>query len=234
MSQAELNWCEADLKKLTKERDALKCLYVKKEEEIRDLRADLAQDRKEEAKLDAQVTIILKEYGLLDPTVEANTSVSQLHQKLERIELLRGEVDQIKVNCDRWKENMDRLAAEKEATLAKLSLAEVQLQGINEKSSPHAEWIEELEVKLAEAKAEVGETKISADKSIAVYLDDVEDAQMQLRKASNRERRSNDLVMLLLSFDDDDDDEGNQDGSDNDEEPEREAAPEGETSPEHS
>ncbi|XP_019266905.1 PREDICTED: spindle assembly abnormal protein 6-like [Nicotiana attenuata] len=243
-SQAKLNRCEADLKKLSKERDTLKCLYVKKEEEIRDLRADLAQDRKEEAELD-----------------------EQLQQKLERIELLRGEVDQIKADCDRWKENMDRLAAEKEATLAKLSSAEVELWGVKEKSSAQAKRIEELEAELAEAKAEVEKTKITAEKSIAVYLADAEAAQTQLREASNRERRSNDLAKcqsrretleeihargydlskeiaqakaleadarLLISSDDGDDDEGSQGGSDNDEGPEGEAAPEGETSPGHS
>nr|XP_009763923.1 PREDICTED: uncharacterized protein LOC104215741 [Nicotiana sylvestris] len=167
-------------------------------------------------------------------------------QKLERIELLRGEVDKIKVDCDRSKENMDCLTAEKEATLAKLSSAE------------------ELEAELAEAKAEVKKTKITTDKSIAVYLDDVEADQTQLREASDQEKWSNDLAKcqsrretlkvihargfdlskkiaqakaleadarLLISSDDDDDNEGSRDGSNNDEGPEGEASPEGETSP---
>ncbi|XP_070026165.1 uncharacterized protein [Nicotiana sylvestris] len=229
-SQAELSRCEANLKKLNKERDALKCLYVKKEEEIRDLRADLAQARKKGAKLDTQVTIILKE-----------------------IELLRWEVDQVKADCDWWKENVDRLAAEKEVVLAKLLSDKVQLRRVKEKSLAQAKRIEELEVELVEAKAEAGEMKISADKSIVVYLADAEAAQVQLREASDRERQSNDLVRfqsrrealeeihargydlskeiarakaleadarLLLSSDDDDGDEANQYGSDNDDEPE--------------
>ncbi|XP_070002539.1 uncharacterized protein [Nicotiana sylvestris] len=53
-SQAELNQCEADLKRLIEERDTLKRLYVQKEEEIRDLRDELSQTRKEEAELDHQ------------------------------------------------------------------------------------------------------------------------------------------------------------------------------------
>ncbi|XP_070020252.1 protein NETWORKED 4A-like [Nicotiana sylvestris] len=159
-SQAELNRCEAELKKLTEERDTLKCLYVNKEEEIRDLQVDLAQARKEEAELDVQVTIILKEYGL-DSTVEANTPISYLQQKLERVELLRGEVDQVKADCNRWKEDMERLATEKEALLAKILSAEVQLRGIKEKILAQAKRIEELEAELAEAKAEVGKRLIS-------------------------------------------------------------------------
>ncbi|XP_019265384.1 PREDICTED: uncharacterized protein LOC109242944 isoform X2 [Nicotiana attenuata] len=75
--QAELSRCEDNLKRLTEERDALKRVYVQKEEELKDLRAELAQARKEEAELDKQLTNLLKEYGL-DPTVEANTSISQL------------------------------------------------------------------------------------------------------------------------------------------------------------
>ncbi|XP_019255154.1 PREDICTED: intraflagellar transport protein 81 homolog [Nicotiana attenuata] len=192
-SRAELSWCEANLKRLTEERDTLKCLYVQKGEDLRDLRAELAKARKEEAELDEQITNLLKEYGLYPP-VEANTFISQLQQKLERIELLRGEVDQVKADYDRWKENMDRLAAEKEAALAKLASVEVELRGAKEKGSAQAKRIEELEAMLAEAKAEVGETKIAADKSIAVYLADAEADQTQLREASARERRSNDLA----------------------------------------
>lgn len=99
-SQAELNWCEANLKRLIEERDALKRLYVQKEEEIRDLRADLAQAHKKEIELDVQLTILLKECGL-HPTMEAINSISQLQQKLERIDLLRGEIGQINVDYDR-------------------------------------------------------------------------------------------------------------------------------------
>ncbi|XP_019264933.1 PREDICTED: uncharacterized protein LOC109242539 [Nicotiana attenuata] len=240
----ELNRCEADLKKLTKERDALKCLYVKKEEEIRDLRADLAQARKEEAELDAQVNTLLKEY-CLNSTMEANTSISQLQQKMQRIELLRREVDQIKADYDRLKENIDRLAAEKEAAVAKLSSAEVQLRVIKEKSSAQPKRIEELEAKLAEAKAKVGKAKIAADKSIAVYLADGEADQREtleeihargfdLSKEIAQAKALEADARLLVSSSDDNDDEGSQSRSDNDEGPEGEAAPEGETSPGHS
>ncbi|XP_070013863.1 uncharacterized protein [Nicotiana sylvestris] len=171
--RADLSQCESELQKTSEERNALKLLCGQKDEELRDVRIDLAQDRKEEAKLDEHVTILLKEYGL-DPTVEANTSISQLQQKLERIELLQGKVDQIKASRNRWKENMDCLAAEKDVALAKLSSAEVQLRSIKEKSLGQAKRIEELEAELAEAKAEVEKTKSTADKSIAIYLADSE------------------------------------------------------------
>ncbi|XP_070018072.1 kinesin-like protein KIN-14N [Nicotiana sylvestris] len=162
--RADLSQYEAELQKTSDERNALKLLCNQKEEELSDLRTDL------------------------------DKALSQLQQKLERIKLLRKEVDQIKADCNRWKENMDRLAAEKEADLAKLASAEAQLLGVKEKSSTQVKRIDELEVKLAEARAEVKKTKVTADKTVVVYLRDTEAAQMQLREAFDREQRSNDLA----------------------------------------
>ncbi|XP_070050430.1 uncharacterized protein [Nicotiana tomentosiformis] len=161
----DLSHCETELQKVSEERNTLKLLCGQKDETIKDLQADLAKAREEEAEID-----------------------KQLQQKVERIELLRGEVDQVKDNCDRWKENMDRLAAKKETTLAKLSSAEVQLWGIKEKSSAQAKRIEKLEIGLAEAKAEIEKTKVMPDKSIAMYRADAEAAQIQLKEASDREQ----------------------------------------------
>ncbi|XP_070052163.1 kinesin-like protein KIN-14N [Nicotiana tomentosiformis] len=182
--RADLSQCETELKKVSEERNALKLLCGLKDETIKDLQADLAKAREKETELDKQVSILLIKYGL-DPTVEANTSLSQLQHKVERIELLRGEVDQVKVDCG-WTENMDRLDAEKETTLAKVSSAKVQLRGIKEKSSSQAKRIEELEAGLAEAKAEIEKTKVMEDKSIAMYQANSEAAQMQLRESSDQ------------------------------------------------
>ncbi|XP_009795779.2 uncharacterized protein [Nicotiana sylvestris] len=191
--RADLSQCEAELQKTSDEGKSLKLLCSQKDEELKDLRADLAKARKSEAELDKQVTIILKEYGLLDPTVDANTSVSQLQQKLEIIRLLRGEVDQVKADYNWWKENMDYLAMEKEAALAKLASAETQLRSAKEKNSAQTKRIDELEVKLAEPEAEIEKTKITTDKTIVVYFRDAEAAQTELKEASNREKQSNDL-----------------------------------------
>nr|XP_009793907.1 PREDICTED: eukaryotic translation initiation factor 5B-like [Nicotiana sylvestris] len=220
-SLAELSQFETELQKVSEERNNLKLLCGQKDEAIKDLRSDLAKARKEEAEID-----------------------EQLQQKLERIELLQGEVNQIKADCDRQKENMNRLVAEKEASLAKLSSSEDQLRSIKEKSSAQAKRIEELEVELVEAKEEVEKMKSMADKSIAVYLADAEAAHTQLSEAALQgfdlsNEIAQDKVLeadtrLLVSSDDDDDDEGSQGGSDNDEGPEREAAPKGGTSPGHS
>jgi len=54
-SRTELNQCEAYLKRLTKERDALKFLIGQKENEIKDLRAELATAHKGQIDLIEQV-----------------------------------------------------------------------------------------------------------------------------------------------------------------------------------
>ncbi|XP_070032242.1 uncharacterized protein [Nicotiana tomentosiformis] len=180
--RADLSQCETELKMVSEERNALKLLCGQKDETIKDLQANLSKAREEEVELDKQVIILLIEYGL-DPTMEANISLSQLQQKVERIELLQGEVDQVKADCDRWKKNMDCLATKKETTLAKLSSAEVQLRGIKKKSSAQAKRIEELEIGLAEA--EIEKTKVMADMSISMYRANFEAAQMQLRESSD-------------------------------------------------
>ncbi|XP_070004683.1 uncharacterized protein [Nicotiana sylvestris] len=67
-SGAELNQCEADLKRLAKERNALKLFSGQKEEEIKDLRDELAKAHKEQIDL-----------------------IEQVQQKTKKIEQLREE-----------------------------------------------------------------------------------------------------------------------------------------------
>ncbi|XP_070041645.1 uncharacterized protein [Nicotiana tomentosiformis] len=111
--RADLSQCETEFQKVPEERNALKLLCGQKDETIKDLQADLAMAREEEPELDKQVSILLIKYGL-DPTVEANTSLSQLQQKVERIELLRREVDQkSSTQAKRIKELETRLAEAK-------------------------------------------------------------------------------------------------------------------------
>ncbi|XP_070029120.1 uncharacterized protein [Nicotiana sylvestris] len=94
-SRAELNRCEADLKRFKEERDALKLISGQKEEEIKDLRAELAKAHKEQTDL-----------------------IEQVRQKAEKIEQLRDEAKMKKAENFRWKQNMDRLASEKDTARA--------------------------------------------------------------------------------------------------------------------
>ncbi|XP_070039864.1 uncharacterized protein [Nicotiana tomentosiformis] len=127
-------------------------------EEIKDLRAELAKAHQDQTDLTEQ-------------------------QKLEMIGKLREEVDVIKAESLKWKEGMDRFAAEKEAARAQLSSAEGQLQGLKEKISVQARKIEELKARLASELAKAEKAKADADAFVAVYRADAEAAQVQAREA---------------------------------------------------
>ncbi|XP_070056676.1 uncharacterized protein [Nicotiana tomentosiformis] len=194
-SRAELSRYEADLQRVTEERNTLKLLCGQREEEIRELRAELAKAHQDQTDLTEQVMIILKTHGL-DSGLEANIPISQLQQKLEMIGQLCEEVDIIKAETLGWKEGMDRLAADKEVFRAQLSSAESQLQGIKERSSVQVRKIEELEARLtselAKAKSEVVKAKVEADAFVDVYRADAESTQVQARKkAETAQTRAN-------------------------------------------
>ncbi|XP_070046767.1 uncharacterized protein [Nicotiana tomentosiformis] len=186
-SRAELRKYEADLRRVMEERNALRLLFRQREEEIKDLRAELAKAHQYQTDLTEQVIIILKTHGL-NPGMMANISISELQQKLEVIGKLCEEVDMIRAESLGWKDGMDRLVAEKETARSQLSSAKNQLQGIKEKSLVQSRKIEDLEArlasKLAKAKYDAKKAKANADIFVAIYRADAEAARVQARESA--------------------------------------------------
>ncbi|XP_070036894.1 uncharacterized protein [Nicotiana tomentosiformis] len=182
-SRVELRRYEADLRRVTEERNALRLFFGQREEKIKDLRAELAKAHQDQTDLIEQVKIILKTHGL-DTGMVANILISQLQQKLEVIGKLCEEVDVIKAESLEWKEGMDRLAAEKEDARAQLLSAEGQLQGLKEKCLVQARKIEDLEARLASELVKAEKTKADADAFVDIYRADAEAAQVQAREAA--------------------------------------------------
>ncbi|XP_019232390.1 PREDICTED: uncharacterized protein LOC109213091 [Nicotiana attenuata] len=172
ISRTELSRCEADLQRLTEERNSLKLLCGKKKE-TKGLRAELATAHKEQTDLIEKVMKILE---------------AQCSTKAKKIEQLREEVNMMRAKTLGWKQNMDRFASEKDAARAQLSSAESQLQGMKEESSAQAKKIEELEARLAaelaKVKSEAEKVKADAEAIVAVYQSDAEAAQAQARESS--------------------------------------------------
>ncbi|XP_070034687.1 uncharacterized protein [Nicotiana tomentosiformis] len=158
-SRAELSQYEADIQRLTKERNSLNLLGGQKEENIKDLRAELATAHKDQTDLIEQV---------------------------ERIEQFREEVNMMKAETLGWKESMVRFAAKKEAARAQLSSVESQLRGMKDKSSAQAKQIKELEARLAfelaKAKSDAEKAKAKAKAIMAIYRSGAEAAQVQARE----------------------------------------------------
>nr|XP_016501735.1 PREDICTED: uncharacterized protein LOC107820044 [Nicotiana tabacum] len=219
----ELRHCEVELHRASNEKKTLRLLLDKKEEELKHLRSELTKAREYESELEKQVTSIMKKYGLPLPSSEANTSMSQPQQKLDMIGQLRGEVDQVRAECNEWKVKMDALIVAKNDALAKLLALEVQLRNAQGSNLVQVGRIAKLEASLVKAKAEVVEARAEAsviqgkaDRTVAIYLKDATDAQMELREASDQEKRSNDYEIkqakleeadakFVLSSDGDDD-----------------------------
>ncbi|XP_070037674.1 uncharacterized protein [Nicotiana tomentosiformis] len=161
-SRAELRQYEFDLQWVTEERNALNLLLGQRWEEIKELRAELTKAHQDQTDLSEQ-------------------------QKLELIGKLREKVDVIKAESLKWKENMDRFAAEKEVARAQLSLAESQLQSLKEKSLVERKT-EELKARLATKLAKAENIKADADALVAVYRADAEAAQFHVREVADTAR----------------------------------------------
>ncbi|XP_070053255.1 uncharacterized protein [Nicotiana tomentosiformis] len=109
--RAELARCEADLKKLTEERDALRLLYVQKKEGIMSIRAELTRAHQDQTEL-----------------------FERVRQKAELVEQLREEAKMKEAETLGWKQNMNRLASKKDAVRAQLSSVERQIQSVEEEN----------------------------------------------------------------------------------------------------
>ncbi|XP_075083024.1 uncharacterized protein LOC142166952 isoform X2 [Nicotiana tabacum] len=161
-SRDELNRFEADLRRVTEERNALRLLSGQREEEIKGLRAELVRSHQDQTDL--------------------------TEQKCETIGQLREEVDIIRAKTMGWKDGMDHLAAEKEIVRAQLSSTASHFQGMKEKSSVQARRIEELEARLAselvKAKSDAEKAKSYEDALVTVYRADAEADQVQAREAA--------------------------------------------------
>ncbi|XP_019257926.1 PREDICTED: myosin-14-like [Nicotiana attenuata] len=166
--KAELKQCEVELKRVSGEEKALRILCSQKEEELKDLQTSLAKAQKSESELD-----------------------EQLQQKLDMIGQLRGEVNQVRADYHQWKENMDRLNAEKEVVKAQLTSEIEELGAELAKAYSEAAY---AKAEAAQAKAEAEKTKVMADKSIAIYQKEAAAIQAELKAASNRAKSSSELA----------------------------------------
>nr|XP_016432655.1 PREDICTED: uncharacterized protein LOC107759281 isoform X2 [Nicotiana tabacum] len=90
-SRTEIFRCETELKKVSKERDSLKILYVKKEGEIIDLRVELTKACQERSKF-----------------------IKKFHQKGESVLQLLEDPKMKEAETLGWRQGMDNLVSEKE------------------------------------------------------------------------------------------------------------------------
>ncbi|XP_070057563.1 uncharacterized protein [Nicotiana tomentosiformis] len=229
-SRTEVRQYEAELQRVTEERNSLKLILGQMGEEIKDLQGELDRAHQDHIDLSEQVIVLLKAYGL-DTITMANLSVSQLQQKIEMIEKLCEEVDVIRAESLKWKEGMDRFAAEKETARAQLSSSKNQLQKMKEKISVKARRIEELEARLSSVQErEAAETaytrahwvaELAKCRSRRETLEEIHARGFDLAEEIKRARELEANAEAFVSNDNDDED-GSKSGSENGVEPDGE------------
>nr|XP_016440166.1 PREDICTED: intracellular protein transport protein USO1-like [Nicotiana tabacum] len=217
--KTELHHCEAELRRASNEEKTLRLLLDKKEEELKHLRPELTKAREYENELEKQVTFVLKKYGLPLPSLEAHTSISQLQQKLDMTGQLRGEVDQVRAECNNWKAKMDTLVVDKNDALSKVSSLEVQLRNAQGSNLVQAGRIAELEDGVANAKAEVVEARAEARE-----IQTKDDRMIEHAKVDEA-----DAKFVLSSDDDDHVEDDEEEGVSKEATPRKEAGPKGVT-----
>ncbi|XP_070049038.1 tropomyosin-like [Nicotiana tomentosiformis] len=125
----------------------------------------------------------------------ANDKTSQVHLKIDQIDQLRKEMNEIQAMVDGWKSNMDMLALEKETAQAKLTSVEVQLRVVKEKVDKQAQLNEDLRAQLRSIvverdaldrdhkaiKSKLENTSAEVEELVSQYKTDVEAVQARLK-----------------------------------------------------
>ncbi|XP_070041431.1 uncharacterized protein [Nicotiana tomentosiformis] len=123
--RVEVNKLEDEVKELAEKRVMYKLLSEQHEEEVKSLRAELDAAQKGHVDLVEQVNIFEVSDDELD--MATNDQNSQVQQKIDRIDQLLAEMNEVKAMAEGWKGKMDRFALEKETDREQLTSVEVQL-----------------------------------------------------------------------------------------------------------
>ncbi|XP_070036186.1 GRIP domain-containing protein RUD3-like [Nicotiana tomentosiformis] len=147
----ELSQLEAEVKELAKKRSMYELLSDQREEEVKSLRAELDAAQKEHADLLEQ----LKIFEVSDDEIDmvSNGQNPQVQQKVDRVDQLQVEMDEVNAMTEEWKGKMDRLPSEKKTAWERLASTEAQLRSIKEKAETRSQKIEDLQSQLGSALA---------------------------------------------------------------------------------
>ncbi|XP_070047101.1 uncharacterized protein [Nicotiana tomentosiformis] len=152
--------------------------------------------------------------------------LSQCEAELRKV---LGERDDLRLLSSKKEEAIKDLQADLAKVREERVELDQQLRNVKQKVSGQAKKIDELEIRLAEAKAEVESSKVLADKSIAYRfrrktLEEIHargfDLTEEVRKAKELEAEAE---ALASDDDDDDNDDGSKSGSEGGEDPDPEA-----------
>ncbi|XP_070022254.1 uncharacterized protein [Nicotiana sylvestris] len=127
--------------------------------------------------------------------------MGQLQKKTEDLESLRGEVDRVSNDSGKLRAQVQVQASEEKGALAKVPAFDAQLHLARDNASVQVDMITKLEselsnvrVKIVDARAEATLSRTKAYQEMAIHLKDGTDAQVELKRALDREEKIEEYV----------------------------------------
>ncbi|XP_070029259.1 uncharacterized protein [Nicotiana sylvestris] len=138
----EVSHLEFELKEQVRQKDMYKALCEQKDEVLRDhsiLQDELEKARKEASKEKQEHTLLVEKVRVFEINNESlstnsNATTSQVQEKINLIDQLRDEMDEVKALVEELKIKMDLLSSERDATKEYLASTTVQLRVMKEKA----------------------------------------------------------------------------------------------------
>ncbi|XP_070053514.1 uncharacterized protein [Nicotiana tomentosiformis] len=209
-SYLEINQLEFELKEQVRKKDMHMALSEQQDEAFRDLpilraKMEKAQNealsvKREHANLVEKVRIFEAKNEML--LVVTNNAILQVQEKVDLIEQLWAEKDEVKATTEMWKGRIDLFASEKEAAKEELALVKDQLWVARDKTDKWSRLNDELWAQLNSVvterdalgqeynalRSKLEETSIDSsdiEETLAQYKANVEIAEARLKKRSS-------------------------------------------------
>ncbi|XP_009609376.1 uncharacterized protein [Nicotiana tomentosiformis] len=152
----EISQLEFELKEQARKKDMYRILNEQHDEALKDLpilQAELEKTQKEASTLKREHADLVEKVKVFEAkneelVVVTNNTISQVQQKIDLIDQLRDEMNEVKAMAEWWKGRMDLLASEKETTNAELALVENQLRVVKDKADKWSQLNNDLRAQL--------------------------------------------------------------------------------------
>nr|XP_016491238.1 PREDICTED: myosin-11-like [Nicotiana tabacum] len=152
----EISQLEFELKEQARKKDMYRILNEQQDEALKDLpilQAELEKTQKEASTLKREHADLVEKVKVFEAkneelVVVTNNTISQVQQKIDLIDQLRDEMNEVKAMVEWWKGRMDLLASEKETTNAELALVENQLRVVKDKADKWSQLNNDLRAQL--------------------------------------------------------------------------------------
>ncbi|XP_070007916.1 uncharacterized protein [Nicotiana sylvestris] len=155
-SRLEIIQLEFELKEQVLKKDIYRAISEQQDEALKDLpilQAELEKAQNEALSLKGEHDDLADKVNIFEATNEkllvvTNNATLQVQEKVDLIDQLRAEIDEVKATTEAWEGSMDLLASEKEDTKVELTSAEYQLRMAKNKADKWSRLNDKLRAQL--------------------------------------------------------------------------------------